>query len=243
MPMSFNANDSLILVVNNLVATLGGRRVLNTVDVNVARGETVGLFGHNGAGKSTLLRCIMGRVPIESGSIRLAFGRWEPAPSKLVRLGISYLGQSEKIFHHMSVRDNLRVFADAAGLSSIEFDERYLELAKEFPPLNLFHAREAGALSGGERQLVALARTFLTRPRLMLLDEPTNGLSPEMRKTVFDTIRSASKKFGTSILLAEHRVTEALQVCSRAIIFYEGSVKANVTAVELRQNPAYSRLL
>jgi ABC-type branched-subunit amino acid transport system ATPase component len=232
-PMATNP----VLAVENATVSLGGRRILDDVSVTVEHGEILAVFGHNGAGKSTLLRCILGLVPLQKGSIRLGFASWQRSPKLLLQAGISYLPQGEKIFAHMTVEENLRVLADAAGVERREFESRYGELAEQFTVLHELRAVLAGRLSGGEMQQVALARTFLTRPRLMLLDEPSIGLAPNVRPRAFEAIRSTAGAFGTAVILVEHRVRDALHVAHRACVLHRGALVLSEAAEALLAHP------
>jgi branched-chain amino acid transport system ATP-binding protein len=225
----------------NATARLGSRVVLHGVSIEVRQGEIIALLGHNGAGKSTILRCIMGILPLHSGAIELGFASWKRDPRVLLRHGLCYLPQQDKLFTHMTVRDNLRVLADAIGLNRREFELRYDELSRLFPLLGAVRKVLAGRLSGGEAQQVALARTFLARPRLYLLDEPSIGLNPVSRKSIFATIRAATETYGASAILVEHEVKEALQISNRAYILRQGSIVITDDSAKLLRNPRQLR--
>ena len=218
------------LEVERVSASLGKRAVLHEIDMHVGPGEIVALLGHNGAGKSTLLRCIMGIVPLERGAVRLGFAQWRANSHHLLRSGVCYLPQSDKLFVHMSVEENLRVFAEALKLRKVEFEAQYRQLAESFPILEEKRSTRSGRLSGGEAQQVALARTLLGRPKLLLLDEPSIGLGSTARSRAFEAIRLVADRMGTAIILVEHRVREALQVCRRAYIVRQGTIVASSSA-------------
>lgn len=226
-----------ILDIKRASVILGKRVVLNDIDMYVRAGETVALLGHNGAGKSTLLRCIMGILPLEHGAIRLGFTQWRGSPSYLVRSGVCYLPQNEKLFPHMTIEENLRVFSEALQIGNSEFKAQYRRLTEQFPILQEGRSAQAGRLSGGEAQQVALARSLLGAPKLLLLDEPSIGLGSTVRGKAFEAIRSAADRMGTAIVLVEHRVREALQICQRAYILRQGAIVASCDADNLLRQP------
>jgi branched-chain amino acid transport system ATP-binding protein len=225
-----------VIEVKGLFASLGNRPVLRDIRISVRASEVVGLFGHNGAGKSTLLRCIVGRVPVSQGTVDLSFGAWRSDLRGLTQAGLRYLPQKDIVFSDMTVEENIRVFSDVIGLRSREFDGQYGAMVELFPILALARSSRAGALSGGERQQIAIARTFLGKPQLLLLDEPSIGLSAAVRETVFHLIRQAADKTGCAVLLAEHRVAESLDVCERVYVLRQGAVASTSAAVDLRSN-------
>ncbi|MEI9990580.1 MAG: ATP-binding cassette domain-containing protein [Rhizomicrobium sp.] len=217
--MSTNA-----LSVTDLDVWLGPRPVLKNISLHAEASEIVALFGHNGAGKSTLLRSIIGATRIAAGRIALGFGTWTASPHALAKLGVSFLPQSQKLFPSMTVRDNLLVYADAVGLDRQAFKDRYRDLARHFVVLNEAESRYAGKLSGGQIQQVAIARALLSNPRLLLLDEPTVGLSPQARSQVLTNLLGRAKEIGATILIAEHRIEETLAIASRAYVLRQGEI-------------------
>lgn len=231
----------LALRITKVSARLGGRRVLNEVDLQVRAGEVVALFGHNGAGKSTLLRCIMGLLPFESGAVQLGFATWKPDPRALAQLGLRYLPQNEKLFSDLTVVDNLRIFSEAAQVPQHDFRRHYDTLAAQFPVLRDARSIRAGRLSGGEGQQVALARTLLGQPRLVLMDEPSLGLASSPREQTFRAIRDVATRDGAAVLLAEHRVRDALEIANRAYVMRQGTIVVAAEAQELLEKPDYLR--
>jgi ABC-type branched-subunit amino acid transport system ATPase component len=224
------------LKVEQATVRLGNRVVLNAIDLFVQPGEIVSLLGHNGAGKSTLLRCIIGSVPLETGVIRLGFGSWQPNSHQLGRFGVYYLPQNEKLFKRMTVQENLRVFADALQIKKEDFEQRYAELIDYFPVLHSARTTEAARLSGGESQQVAFARTMFGKPRLLLLDEPSIGLAQAARNTVFELVLFAAKSLGAAVVLAEHRVREALEISQRVYVLRQGVVANSASSQEFLEH-------
>jgi branched-chain amino acid transport system ATP-binding protein len=226
-----------ILVVAHATATLGTRPVLRDVDICVRSGEIVALFGHNAAGKSTLLRCIAGVTPLQYGTISLGFAAWRPDAQFLVRAGLRYLPQNERLFPNLTVEENLRVFADAARMPRKGFVENYARLTERFPILEQARAVRAGRLSGGEAQQVALARTLLGRPKLLLLDEPSIGLAAPARTAAFAAIRQAANELDVGIILVEHRIQDALGVACRVYGLRRGSIGLCADAKDIFEKP------
>ena len=221
------------LLVSQAAAQLGRRLVLQNVELEVWPGEVVSLFGHNGAGKSTLLRCIMGVVPLYAGTIELGFTSWKRDPHALMRKGVVYLPQNHKLFSSLTVRDNLLVYAEAKGLALSDFEASYQQLAKYFPVLNRAAKTTSGKLSGGEIQQVAIARALLPDSQLLLLDEPTLGLAARLRTEVFHILQDFAANSGRSVLIAEHRIQEALVFSRRAYILRQGRVVMSGEAPKL----------
>lgn len=226
-----------VLAVHKATASLGSRPVLNGIDMEVRPREVVALFGHNGAGKSTLLRCIMGILPLDGGKVSLGFATWRRNPRHLVRAGVRFLPQNEKVFAHLTVEENLRVASDALGVGRRKFNEHYSELMGLFPILRKARTARAGRLSGGEAQQVALARAFFDQPRLLLLDEPSIGLAPEVRRIVFSAVRAAADRFDAAVVLVEHRVREALEIADRAYGMRQGLIVTAGDSKDLLKKP------
>ncbi len=210
-----------LLAVAGLVAGYRDTRVLRDIDLAVAAGEAVALLGDNGAGKSTLLQAIIGLVAASAGSIRFAGRPIEGLPAdRRARLGIGYCPEGRRVFPGLSVDDNLAV---ACWAGRRERAARIAEIFALFPALAARRASPAGALSGGEQQMLAIGRALIDRPRLLLLDEPSPGLSPRLADEVFARL-PAIVAAGTAVLLAEQNAARALAVCSRAYILESGRV-------------------
>ena len=196
-----------LLEASGLCGGYGRARVLFDVDLALEPGETVVLHGPNGAGKTTLLKTLMGLLPAASGSIRFGGNSIEGrAPWRIARLGLGYVPEDRRIFAGLTVEENLRVGAR----NGIE------EMLTLFPALASLRKRRGGALSGGEQQMLALARTLAGRPRAVLLDEPTEGLAPLVVDAVAEAIASL-KKGGTAILMAEQNARFARRVADRIL--------------------------
>jgi branched-chain amino acid transport system ATP-binding protein len=221
-----------LLEIHNLVARYGRITALSDVSLTVDEGEVVTLIGANGAGKTTTLRAISGLVRAASGTIRFA-GRdiTRVAPSEIVRAGIGHSPEGRRVFPRMTVRENLELGAyTRRAKDEIAADtERVLTI---FPRLKERYAQKAGTMSGGEQQMLAIGRALMSRPRLLLLDEPSLGLSPILVQTIFEVIRDISAR-GTTILLIEQNARQALAVASRGYVLEVGRIAHQGAAADL----------
>jgi branched-chain amino acid transport system ATP-binding protein len=198
------------------------------------------ILGPNGAGKSTFVRAIAGLVPIHAGTtgLRGADVTHVPAHEK-VRDGLAFVPQTENVFATLSIADNLRLAADI--LPRAERSGRIARIYQMFPDLADRSSRRAGALSGGQRQMLAIARALIVEPSVLILDEPSAGLSPKIVGEVFATLR-AVRASGVAIVLVEQNVKAALAVADRALILVEGRLRHEGTAAGLAEDPLVAQL-
>jgi branched-chain amino acid transport system ATP-binding protein len=224
------------LEVENIATYYGNIQALKGVSLTVEEGECVTLIGSNGAGKSTTLRSISGLTPPRSGSIRLA-GQEISAlpPQEIVGLGVCQSPEGRKCFQRMTVRENLELGAylrrDSQG---IEADlKRVFGL---FPRLDERQAQKAGTMSGGEQQMLAIGRAMMGRPKILLLDEPSMGISPVLTERIYETIAEINGQ-GTTILLVEQNANFALEVSRRGYVLETGRVVMSDSSDSLRTNP------
>jgi branched-chain amino acid transport system ATP-binding protein len=194
--------------------------VLAGLSLNVAQGEFVGVLGHNGMGKTTLLRTLIGILPATAGEIRLDGTPITRAPSHLrARYGMGYVPQGRGIFPGLSVRDNLRFAAAALGRR-----ENLDGILAEFPRLRALLDRPGGALSGGEQQLLALARALIQEPRIVLLDEPTEGIQPSIIEEIIDLLQLLRKQRGLTMLLVEQNIDFIKALSDRVLLIQKGLI-------------------
>jgi len=226
------------LEVRDVVAGYGQIMAIKGISLRVETGEIVALIGANGAGKSTTLRTISGLIRPRSGSITFQGQRIDRmAPHEIVRLGISQAPEGRAIFGRMTVLENLRLGAyQRSGDIDTDLD-RVLTL---FPRLRERTKQDGGTLSGGEQQMLAIARALMARPRILLLDEPSMGLAPVLVETIFRTVMEINHE-GTTILLVEQNASMALQVASRGYVLESGAVAIEASAKELRESDAVRR--
>ena len=210
-----------MLQIDNVVAGYGKKEVLRGVSVSVRSGELLALIGPNGSGKSTLLKVACGALKPRSGNVMLA-GQSVTATAlhKRVRLGLSYFTQGGPVFPSLTVAENIRVAA--AGTRRLPFDDALDLVLSTFPVLADRLKIRAGLLSGGQRQMLALGMVLVHRPQVLLLDEPSAGLSPGLAREIMATVRT----LGITIVLVEQRVREALEIADRAIILVNGKLAA-----------------
>jgi len=225
-----------LLVVEELVSGYGKREVLHGVTLDVAPGEIVALIGHNGAGKSTLLKVLFGLLVLWEGKIMID-GRpvGETRPRELLEAGIAYVPQGNRVFQDLTVRENLEMAC--ITLSSRSAIQRGLtRVFTLFPTLYQRMRQRAGTLSGGEKQMLALANALVLSPRLLLLDEPSLGLAPPLVTQVFHTIHRISSDAGTAVLIVEQKVREVLNIAERVYVLRNGHVSFSGRTESLRDD-------
>jgi branched-chain amino acid transport system ATP-binding protein len=231
--------DGALLQVSGLTAGFGAGPVLFGVDMELFAGELVALIGANGAGKSTLLGTLSGLVPATSG--RVVFGGRDVTnarPERLVAAGLSHVPQGRRLFGTLSVEKNLRLGAHLRRDGAVDGD--LVRVIDYFPALRDKLARDAGTLSGGEQQMVAIGRGLMARPKLLMIDEPSLGLAPKVVERVIE-VAQAINRDGTSLLLVEQDVLVALEAADRGYVLENGRVVLSGRAAELEQNPQLRR--
>jgi len=226
-----------LLKVSGVRTFYGAIEALRGVDIEVAEGEIVTLIGSNGAGKSTLLMTICGNPQARAGEIRFAdrditrFRTWD-----IVRLGIAQTPEGRRIFPRMTVLENLQM--GAVANPDADFDDGVRRAFELFPVLGQRRNQSGGTLSGGEQQMLAIARALISRPKLLLLDEPSLGLAPRLARQIFAVLREINRSSGTTIFLVEQNAYHALRLCHRGYVLANGMVTLEGTGTELLQNPA-----
>ena len=225
-----------MLEVRNLSVAYGDVRVLHGVTLRVARGEIVSLVGANGAGKTTTLRAVSGLLPVLEGEVRFD---GEPitgiAPSRIVARGLAHVPEGRRLFTNMTVQENLEMGAYLPRAKAT-LTETLAWVTSLFPRLGERGAQLAGTLSGGEQQMLAIGRALMSRPRLLILDEPSLGLAPIMVKTIFDAITRIAGD-GTTVLLVEQNLVQSLRLSHRAYVLETGRIVLEGTGAELLANP------
>jgi branched-chain amino acid transport system ATP-binding protein len=231
---------SVVLDVKGLNASYGAVPVLHGLDFSVEEGEVVVLLGANGAGKTTTIRALCGMVNT-SGSVM--FGGQQlvgMATEKVARLGVAHVPQGRGTFPELTVEENLEVGAyvrkDRAGIK--DDVERWFET---FPRLRERHDQLAGSLSGGEQQMLAVARALMSRPKLLLLDEPSLGLAPLIIQDLFRRFEAINREFGTTMFIVEQNANLALGIAARAYVLEAGEIVLSGTADDLRHDDAVRR--
>ena len=213
----------------------GGVRALDGVDVMVNDGEVVALMGPNGAGKSTVLKAIFGLAPMASGSILWHGSAVRPVSYEMVERGISFVPQGRRVFKHLTIEENLEI-GGITVRDKKELKRRIDEVMDIFPVLRHKRKRKSGQLSGGEQQMVALARGIVTDPKVLLLDEPSLGLAPKIVKEVFQKIREINERHKTAIVVVEHNIKSLLGIADRGYVLDKGHVVAEGDAATLHKS-------
>lgn len=226
-----------LLEVSDLDAHYGRIQALSNVSIRVAEGEVVTLIGANGAGKTTTLRAISGLVRPSRGSIMFAGENLlKESPDQIVRAGIGHSPEGRRVFPRMSVRENLELGA-YTRTSRAEISEDTEFIFSTFPRLRERRDQQAGTLSGGEQQMLAMGRALMCRPKLLLLDEPSLGLSPVLVQTIFQVIREINAR-GMTILLVEQNARQALSIAARGYVLEVGKIAFEDTGANLMASAA-----
>ncbi|MBN8926910.1 MAG: ABC transporter ATP-binding protein [Rhodospirillales bacterium 69-11] len=216
-----------MLTFSHVSAGYGGVPVLHDISFEVSEGETVALFGHNGAGKTTLLRCAVGDVADIAGVVSyrqeaIAAG----AVFRNTRRGIGFVPQGHNVFRDLTVRQNLTIAGLHQGEAQVE------DIYRLFPILQERHGQLAGSLSGGQQQILALGMALMTRPSILLLDEPSTGLAPIIVRDVMNSLARINKETGTTVVIVEQNIPATLAIASRALVLkagrlvFDGSARA-----------------
>jgi len=235
--MPITTSTAPLLALDKLAVSYGGIKAVKGIDLHVGRGELVCLIGANGAGKTTTLKGICGLQPVSSGAVRYDGEDVTGRPAfALVRRGLAMVPEGRGVFGALTIEENLAMGAyvrtDRAGIAADI--ERVFAL---FPRLKERRRQTAGTLSGGEQQMLAMGRSLMSRPRLLLLDEPSMGLAPLMVQKVFETVHAVSKE-GVTILLIEQNAKLALEVSHRGYVMESGEITLSGDAKQLLVDPA-----
>jgi branched-chain amino acid transport system ATP-binding protein len=222
-----------MLQLREITGAYGPVKAVNGVSLSIAAGEILGLMGRNGAGKTTLLKTIMGLVPKRSGSLRLESEEIIGLPAHAIpRRGIAYVPQGRRLFAELTVAENLRMGLLVKNAPQQEA-EAVLDL---FPQLRERLTQQAGTLSGGEQQMLAVARALCAKPKVLLLDEPSEGLIPAVTHRILDTVADL-RRSGVAILLVEQQVKSALRICDRIALIENGVIQHEAPAQDLAADP------
>jgi branched-chain amino acid transport system ATP-binding protein len=226
-----------MLEVSSLSAGYQGKNVVEDIHVEVGAGEAVAIIGSNGAGKTTLFRALCGMLPISAGRVRFDGADITGRPThRVARAGLAYVPAERHLFPGMSVGENL-VLGAYPGRPDPAAAELVFDL---FPRLRERRRQPAGSLSGGEQQMLAVGRALMSRPRLLVLDEPTTGLAPKLATSAYQALRSLKEK-GVTLLVAEQQVPLALSMADRGYVLENGRIRLGGASEELARNPEVRR--
>lgn len=224
-----------LLQLQNISVYYGGVHALNGVNVSLGEGDIMALMGPNGAGKSTILKTIFGLVPIHSGKIFWHKEEMKPISYEVVQRGIAFVPQGRRVFSHLTVEENLEIGGFIVG-NKQETKRRIAEVMDTFPILQQKRKSNAGVLSGGQQQMVALARGLMINPKVLLLDEPSLGLAPKIVKEVFAKIHEINQRHKTAIMVVEHNIKSLLDIATCGCVLDKGKVVATGTTQDITQS-------
>ena len=221
---------SRILELDNVIGGYGDTQILHGVSMHVDAGEIVVIIGPNGAGKSTAMKSVFGLLKLTGGKVLLDAGEiTNTPPEKVVRKGVCYVPQTGNVFPSLTVQENLEM---GAFVRDDDFRPRLKEIYDMFPPLLEKRNQPAGTLSGGQRQMVAMGKALMLEPKILLLDEPTAGLSPKYRGEIFETVKMINRS-GTPILMVEQNAKQALGIATRGYVLVDGKNRFEGTGQDL----------
>jgi branched-chain amino acid transport system ATP-binding protein len=224
-----------ILSLATVSAAYGSFQALFGVSLDVARGEAVGVIGPNGAGKTTLMRVISGILPMQGGTMSIEGREISGLPAhRVVEQGIAHVPENRRLFPRLSVEENLRIGAFIPSARA-RFAEQLDWVYQTFPRLKERRGQPAGTMSGGEQQMCAIARALMSKPKVLLMDEPSAGLAPIVVQQVFELVHRIRAQ-GLTVLIVEQNVQQVLDVVDRAYLLEVGAIKLSGTAAELRGN-------
>ena len=224
-----------MLTINDLHVYYGVIQAIKGISFEVNEGEVIALIGANGAGKTTILHTITGLIAARSGSIIFQGQKLTKTPAhRIVKMGIAHVPEGRRIFSHLTVYENLQLGAYTRG-DKAEIEASLETVYRRFPRLKERKNQVAGTLSGGEQQMLAIGRALMSRPKLILMDEPSMGLSPILVSEIFDIIKSISEG-GTTVLLVEQNAKKALTIANRAYVLETGRIVFSGPAREVAAN-------
>ena len=235
-----HCDGPMMLRTENLVKKYRQRTVVNHVSINVKQGEIVGLLGPNGAGKTTTLHTITGLLSPKKGSVMFEGTDITKIPAhKIVSMGMAHVPEGRRVFAELSVYENLKMGAYTRKDKN-EIEESLANVYKRFPRLEERRNQMAGTLSGGEQQMLAMGRALMSKPKIILMDEPSMGLSPIFVNEIFDIIQAVSES-GTTVLLVEQNAKKALSIADRAYVLETGKITMSGNAKDLLEDEAVKK--
>lgn len=236
MPKS---ESGAVLELEDVIGGYGDTQILHGVSMRVDPGEIVVIIGPNGAGKSTAMKAVFGLLNLSGGQVRLkGEDITNMPPDQVVHHGVCYVPQTSNIFPSLTVEENLEM---GAYVRTDDFRPRLRELYEVFPPLAEKRRQAAGTLSGGQRQMVAMAKAMMLEPQILLLDEPTAGLSPKYRGEIFGIVKTVNAT-GTPILMVEQNAKQALRIADRGYVLVDGKNKFEGSGHDLLEDPEVAEM-
>ncbi|HEY4513576.1 MAG TPA: ABC transporter ATP-binding protein [Candidatus Paceibacterota bacterium] len=229
-----------LLELKNISAGYGNANIVHDISLVISVGEIVALMGPNGAGKSTILKAIFGLIR-HTGNVFYEEQKIHPAPDMLVKMGVAYVPQGRRVFNNLTVEENLEIGGFSLN-DKVECSKRVRDLFHLFPVLSEKRKKYAGSLSGGQQQLLSIARGLMTKPKLLLLDEPTLGLSPKVVKEIFQIIKTINENQKTAIIVVEHNLHSLLPITHRAYVLAHGKIVASDTGPAIAKSDILERV-
>ena len=229
-----------LLELKNVSAGYGENKIIHDISISINEGEIVALMGPNGAGKSTILKTIFGLIS-HTGNIFYEGGKIISSPQKIIKTGIAFVPQGRRVFANLTVKENLEIGGFILN-DNKECIRRAEHLFRLFPSLKEKSKEMAGNLSGGQQQLLSIARGLMTEPKLLLLDEPTLGLSPKVVKEIFKTIKEINENKKTTILVVEHNLHSLLPITDSAYVIAHGKIVASDTGPKIAKSDILERV-
>ncbi len=230
-----------LLQLKNISAGYGGLNVLEKVSMKFDEGEIVAIMGPNGAGKSTVLKTVFGMTDVSGGSILWRDKKIKPVAHQVVQMGVAYVPQGRRVFKYLSVHENLEIGAFIVKDKN-EVKRRIEEVMELFPDLKTKRKEKSGNLSGGQQQMLAIARGLMTDPHILMLDEPTLGLSPKLVKVVFAKIKEINEARKMCVVIVEHNLKSLLGIVDRAYVLDKGKLVIEDTAEGLANSDMLGRV-
>lgn len=228
-----------VIELQNVFGGYGDTEILHGVSLQVDPGQIVVVIGPNGAGKSTAMKSVFGLLRLTKGKVLLdGEDITNTPPEQVVRKGVCYVPQTENIFPSLTVEENLEM---GAYVREDDYKPRLNEIYELFPPLSEKRKQSAGTLSGGQRQMVAMGKALMLEPKILLLDEPTAGLSPKFRGEIFSIVKKINS-FGTPILMVEQNAKQALSIANQGYVLVDGQNKFFGTGQELLDDPEVAEM-
>lgn len=231
-----------ILELKDISTYYGGLKALDSVSLHLHAGEMVALMGPNGAGKSTVLKALFGLVGLHAGEVVWKAEKITPVTHQMVKRGVAFVPQGRRVFTHLTVEQNLEIAGEVVNTGA-PVKERIAEVMKFFPELQKKRKAKSGTLSGGQQQMLALGRGLMCEPEVLLLDEPSLGLSPKIVKEVFAKIKEINQQKGMAIMIVEHNLKSLLEVVDRAYVLDKGKLALEETAENLRKGDTLQNIL
>lgn len=221
---------SAFFEVSGVEGGYGGGRVLNSVSFGIERGEVLAMIGRNGVGKTTLMRALIGLVPLSVEALRSMASSWHAKPYVRAQQGIGYVPQGREIFGMLTVAENLQVGAQANRAQAAEMKAKVVEY---FPILKARYRQKAGTMSGGEQQQLAIARALISAPKVLLLDEPSEGIQPSIVTLIGDTIQRIAREARIGVLLVEQDMGMVERIASRCCVMDKGRIVDTLSPAQL----------